>query len=157
MNILIVYDSWFGNTEKIAQAMGQALKEEKAEVKHVDKIDISKLSNLDLLVVGSPTHGGKASVNTQKLLNQLSENTLQGVNIATFDTRFDPQQHGIFLRLLTGLIGYAVSKIDKQLTKLGGKTIGQPQGFIVLDKKGPLKKGESKRAQQWVKKVVDKI
>lgn len=153
MNILIVYDSWFGNTEKVAQAMGQALEEEEVRVTHVDEVKIPELSGLGLFIVGSPTHGGKASINTQKFLNRLSDNSLNGVSVATFDTRFDPKQHGAFLRLLTSVIDYAAPKIAKELKSLGANVIEEPQGFIVLDKEGPLKKGEIKRAQKWVKEI----
>ena len=53
MKALVVYDSFFGNTEKIAQAMGDALKSQ-AEVRtlRVGDVKPEHLTGLSLLIVG---------------------------------------------------------------------------------------------------------
>ncbi len=152
MKSLIIYDSWFGNTEKVARAIRDTL-DNGVKVVHVEKAKPSLLKEADLLIIGTPTHGGKPSINTQKLLNKLDDDLLKGTSIAVFDTRFDPNRHGAFLKLLTGVIGYAAPKMAKQLEKLGGKIVSSPEGFIVVDKEGPLKDGELKRARKWGKSL----
>jgi len=58
MKALVVYDSLHGNTEKIAKAIGDAISGE-AEVLRVGAVNSSELKPCDLLIVGSPTHGGR--------------------------------------------------------------------------------------------------
>ena len=58
MKVLIVYDSVYGNTEKIAKAIGDAITV-KAKVLRVGEVNSSELKTFDLLIVGSPTHGGR--------------------------------------------------------------------------------------------------
>jgi flavodoxin len=55
MKTLIVYDSVFGNTQKIAQAIAGAL--DCLDVLQVVNANLNQLSGLDLLIVGSPTRG----------------------------------------------------------------------------------------------------
>jgi len=56
MKALVVYDSFFGNTEKIAQTIGNALgAPADVEVLRVGNVKPEQLTGLGLLVVGSPT------------------------------------------------------------------------------------------------------
>ena len=55
---LIVYDSVYGNTEKIAKAIGDAIIDE-VKVLRVGEVNISELKTFNLLIVGSPTQGGR--------------------------------------------------------------------------------------------------
>jgi len=56
MKTLIVYDSFFGNTEKIAQAIGNSLSaKENIETLRVSEVKPEQLIGLELLIVGSPT------------------------------------------------------------------------------------------------------
>ena len=57
MKALIVYDSYFGNTEKVAKAIEDALQEKQYEVSSIKAADAAAkdLDKLDLLIVGSPT------------------------------------------------------------------------------------------------------
>lgn len=58
MKVLVVYDSVHGNTEKIARTIGGAFAGE-AEVHHAGRMNISESDTFDLIIVGSPTHGGR--------------------------------------------------------------------------------------------------
>ena len=52
MKSLVIYTTMYGNTEKIARAIGGALS---AEVLSVQEANPTKLTGIDLLLVGSPT------------------------------------------------------------------------------------------------------
>jgi flavodoxin len=52
MKTLVVYDSVFGNTEKVALKIGEELG---AETIKVSEVSYAQLIGLDCLVVGSPT------------------------------------------------------------------------------------------------------
>jgi flavodoxin I len=146
MRILVVYDSLYGNTEKIAQAIGAALPGE-VQVSRVGEADPSELSSFDLLIVGSPTHGGRPSPATRELLDKLQSSALEGINVATFDTRHSSK--------LTVIFGYAAGRIAGSLKKKGGTLIVSPEGFLVTGTEGPLKEGEVERAAGWAKEILE--
>ena len=150
MKIIIIYDSQFGNTKKVAQAIASALKNpHKVTIKHINESQISELTNVDLLIVGSPTQGGRPTENLLKFLEQIPANGLNNVKVAAFDTRFRENNQKFLLRLLLKTLGYAAPRIAVILEKKGGKLTAPPEGFIVLGKRGPLAKGELERAKTW--------
>jgi hypothetical protein len=57
MNALIVYESMFGNTRKLAEAIADRLRAQDAEVTVSLAYDApADLSDYDLVIVGAPTH-----------------------------------------------------------------------------------------------------
>ena len=152
MKTLVVYDSLYGNTEKVAQASGKTTG---GDVKFVGEVAPSELKGLDLLIVGSPTHGGRSKPTTQEFLDKIPANSLKGISVAAFDTRFEKSGHGIGLRLLMTVINFAAPKIATTLKKKGGNLVVPPEGFIVEGKEGPLKDGELERAKEWAKGISE--
>lgn len=148
MKSLVIYDSVYGNTENIAQAIGKGLTGE-VTVARVSDVKASELQTVDLLIVGSPVHGGRPTPAIDALLQQIPAHALEGKRVAAFDTRFEAEEQGIGLRLLMSVIRYAAERIAKELAKKGGKLVAEPEGFIVEDKEGPLKQGELERAGSW--------
>ena len=148
MKALIVYDSVYGNTEKIARAIAGALTPS-AEVKVLrpGEVNPSDLESLDLLVVGSPTQGGRPTPAIQDFLNKVPERAIKGVNVAAFDTRFSTK--------LVGIFGYAAGKIASSLKRNGGTLVLPPEAFFVKSKEGPLKEGELERAAGWAKGLLE--
>ena len=145
MKTLVVYDSVHGNTEKIAQAIGEAVGGE-VEVLHAGAADPSELKTVDLLFVGAPTHGGRASPGMQGFLKKLEGSTLEGIDVAAFDTRLTARWVRIF--------GYAAGRIGSTLEKMGGTLVASPEGFFVKGTEGPLKEGELERAARWAQEIV---
>jgi flavodoxin len=145
MKALVVYDSLHGNTETIAKAIGEAIGGD-VEVRRAGEVDSSEVGAVDLLIVGAPTHGGRASEPAQDFLNKIPSDALQGVDVAAFDTRMTT--------VLVRIFGYAAPKIAGKLQKLGGTLVGKPEGFFVTGGKGPLKEGEVERAAGWIKGIV---
>ena len=150
MNALVIYDSVFGNTEKIAQSIAAALGTKSIPV---SQADAGQLRGLDLLVVGSPTRGFRPTEGVSKLLNGLPKNHLAGVHVAAFDTRIVLETiDSKALRFLVDKGGYAANTIAKTLEKKGGKLTALPEGFFVTGEQGPLKNGEVERAAEWTRK-----
>jgi len=146
MKVFIVYDSVYGNTEKIANAIGSAITGD-VEVLHVSKVNLSELKTIDLLIIGSPTQGGRPTPAIQDFLNKIPEPSLQGINIAVFDTRMSTKFVGIF--------GYAAGRIASSL-KGKGSTLAVPtEGFFIKGTQGPLKEGELERAAAWAKGIAE--
>jgi flavodoxin I len=156
MKILIVYDSVFGNTERVAQAMGSALCDADplaaVEVVRVGDVTPQHLRGVDLLLVGSPTRAFRPTPATSAFLKGLSPGVLKGAQVAAFDTRINPQDtKSGFLRFMVSLFGYAAPSIAKQMAKKGAHLAAPAEGFEVRDTEGPLKDGELERAGVWVK------
>jgi flavodoxin I len=149
MKALVVYDSVYGNTEKIAQAIGKTLNSElDVEVVRANNVKADQLKNLKLLIVGSPTHGGRFTEAIQDFLKDISELSIKDINVAAFDTRISSRFR------IERIFGYAAKRIADVLNTQGGILISQPEGFIVKGKKGPLKDGELERAETWAKNIV---
>jgi len=146
MKALIVYDSVYGNTEKIARAIAEAITPSgEVKVLRVDEASPSELASIDLLVVGSPTHGGRPTPAVQGLINKVPK--LQGINVAAFDTRSQAKLARVF--------GNAAGRIARNLKGKGGVLIAPPEGFFVTGTKGPLKEGELERAAGWAKAILE--
>ena len=149
MNALVIYDSFFGNTEKIARAVAEALGPE-TRLARPAEITPDQLRGLDLIVVGSPTRGFRPSQATQAFLKTLAPGSLSGVKAAAFDTRI-PMTGKVpgFLRFMVKIFGYAADPIGKRLAAAGGSLVRTPEGFLVNDTEGPLADGELERAAAW--------
>jgi flavodoxin I len=148
MKAYVIYDSTYGNTEKIAQAIGQGLIGQ-VKVLRIGEANPAELATCNLLIVGSPVHGGRATPELDAFIKQIPANTLEGVSVAAFDTRFEAEEQGVGLRILMSVIRYAAPRIAKALEKKGGILVAEPEGFIVENKEGPLKQGELERATKW--------
>lgn len=152
MKALVVYDSVFGNTEKVAQAVAQALGCEAAKVPSVTP---ESLAGVALLVVGSPTRAFHATPATMAWIKALPPNALSGVKVAAFDTRIPAEESGSgFLKLMMKLFGYAAKPILGALQKKGGQAGAVGEGFYVNASEGPLRNGEIERATAWAAKLA---
>jgi flavodoxin len=158
MKTLVVYDSFFGNTEQIAQAIGNTLgSQEDVEILRVSNVKPEQLTGLKLLIVGSPTRGFRPTPAISNLLKSIPKNGLKGVKVAAFDTRFtmDEIESSVFiLPILVNIFGYAAKPISDRLEKKGGDLIIPPEGFFVDGTEGPLKEGELERAADWAKQIT---
>jgi flavodoxin len=149
---LVLYDSVFGSTEKIAQAIAAALE---TQAVPISQADAGQLPGLDLLVVGSPTRGFRPTEGTGKLLQGLGRDHLTGMRVAAFDTRIVLETiDSKALRFLVDKGGYAASAIAKALQKKVGKLAAPPEGFFATGEQGPLKDGELERAADWAGRLL---
>lgn len=145
MKAMVVYDSIHGNTEKIARAIGAAIPGE-TEVIRSNEADPKRFTGADLLIIGSPTYGGRPTETMLALLGKTSGADVKGVKVATFDTRLG----GRFVKLF----GFAAEKIGTDLSGKGASVVGSPEGFIVKGREGPLIDGELDRAAAWARSLV---
>lgn len=152
MKAMVVYDSAYGNTKAIAEAIAGALgPPDDVALRHVGDVRPEDLSGVDLLVVGSPTQRFTATPPVTNLLKSLAPGALRGVKVAAFDTRF-PQEKINEIRILgffVSLFGYAAKPIANRLQKKGGELVAPPEPFYVSDTEGPLLDGELERAADW--------
>jgi len=135
MRGLVLYDTLFGNTRVIAEAIAGELG---VPVKSVTEVQSSDLSGLDALVVGSPINGWRPSERMGQFLFSLRPDQLHGLSVATFDTRMNVFFHGD-----------AAKKIAAGLERAGANPVGEPRWFLVKGKEGPLAEGELEKAKTW--------
>jgi len=145
MQAVVVYDSVYGNTEKVAQAIGEGIGSG-VPVLQAAGAQASDLEGLELLVVGSATHGGRPTEALQGFLARVEGVSLDGIKVAAFDTRLATR--------LVAVFGYAVKRIAAELEGRGGKLVASPEGFVVGGRKGPLQEGELERATAWGRKIA---
>jgi flavodoxin len=156
MKSLVIYDSLYGNTEKIAQLMGEPLGIlGEVAIKRVGDVKMEDLYGLDLLIIGSPTQQFRATAAMKDFLKRIPANGLKSVKVAAFDTRLT--QRNIdgtpVLPFFVKIFGYAADPIANGLKKKGGMLVVPPEGFYVEGMEGPLQAGELERAADWVRKL----
>lgn len=157
MKTLLIYDSYFGNTEKVAQKIHSSLGEN-ATIKKAEDFEKKDLEGINILIVGSPTRGFTYSERIKPLLGKVTEGSLEGIKVASFDTRIDAETvKPKILKFLMNIFGYAAEKIQKNLEKKGGEKIIEPMGFVVKDSEGPLQENELEEAGNWAKKIMEAL
>ena len=105
---VIVYDSWFGNTQKVAEAIGKGITEtEKTAVviKKIKEIDPNEVLAYDVILIGSPNHMGGPTRNVKKFIDKLGLLELEGKKVAVFDTYVRKNVH----------VGKTVRKMEKRI------------------------------------------
>jgi hypothetical protein len=170
---VIAYESIYGNTRQIAEAIAAGLEPlGEVELVSVNHGDAGAADGADALVVGGPTHmHGLATSMSRKQAAQaaeeeedvsvepgaadgpglrkwLSQRAGDGKPAAAFDTRLDRSP------LLTGA---AARGIAKRLRRRGYEVIADPESFLVEDSEGPLAEGELERARAWGASLIEVI
>ena len=156
MRTLIVYFSKFGNTRKLAEVMAETMKQAgEARVTAIDQLSANDFEGVDLVVMGTPTHGFTVPQEVRVVLDALPLSILTGRSVAAFDTtvRWWP------LRRLR-----ASPKLLARLTHLGGRRLARPETFFVRTKgkhetpePNLLVEGELDRARQWAARLAEQL
>ncbi len=157
MKVLIVYDSVFGNTEKVAQAMGDELSAQgqAAQVMKVSDATPDALAGVELLIVGSPTRAFSPTKPIRNYVRGLDSACLKGARVAGFDTRIRVEEvNSKLLHFMARLFGYAAEPIAAGLRRKGGQEAAPPAGFFVKGSEGPLEEGELERAAAWARSAL---
>jgi len=154
MKALIVYDSFFSNTRKIAEAIGSGFEEEVISIIPVQEAGHFSLREFSLLIVGSPTRGFRATPSIMKWLKSIPARGLNDIHTVAFDTRIELSSiQSSALRFMVDKGGYAAGRIEKWLIRKGGIMLVPPEGFLVTGTEGPLAPDELERAQIWGKAI----
>jgi flavodoxin len=146
MRACVIFDTRYGNTEKIAKSFETGLKEAGIETVCVNAKDVAvdSLKQYDLICVGAPTEAFTASKPMKEFLGKLKNVDLSRKHGFVFDTKLDWR-----------FSGSAAKFIEKELNSLGLQIIAPRESAIVftLKERGAitgarLKEGEEKRFEQ---------
>jgi flavodoxin len=138
---LVVYDSVYGNTEKVARALAKGLEDSGVDVDcvRVDSAKFDELSGYDLLVIGSPVHAWSVSKPIKEFLERLkSVEGLSGKKAFAFDTKMSRSR----------LAGGAGGKIEGKLKSLGLTIVKVHASAVVKGREGPLQEGAEETFKQ---------
>jgi flavodoxin len=149
MNALVVYYSLYGNTRRLAEAMAEELQAAgAARAVSLDQLRPEDLKEINLVVLGSPTHIQNVPKAVRAALALLPRQSLAGKGVAAFDTSVKTWGPLMSMTAAHGLL--------RRLRKLGGKRLASPETFFVkaVDVKPEgefdlLTEGELERARQW--------
>jgi len=136
---IVVYDTKYGNTEKIARALTRGMEKQgiKVDCAKADEVDVYKLVEYDFITIGGPTHRRSVSTPINNLLIKLKDMNLKGKKAYAFDTR-----RGFWLA------GSAGKEIESRLKGLGMNIIKPYSSAIIFnEEKGGRQKSESK--EEW--------
>ena len=146
MNALILYDSQYGNTERIAQAIAETLRAfGQVQLVRVDPAHPVEFQGMDTLIVGCPTQGWKPTPAIQSFLEGTSSERLRSLAVACFDTRF---------RMPRWMTGSAAGVMARKLQEMTVSLLLPPESFFVKGMQGPLRGGELDRAVTWARMLV---
>ena len=169
MRALVVYESMFGNTRRVAEQIAHGMGPDvEVTVSSVQEVFASPLSGFDLVVVGGPTHVHGLSRQTSRTaaadkadkdpdlafepdadgpgLREWLDTVgpVSAIRAAAFDTRADAPE------ILTG---HASHGIAKRLRRHGFVLVADPESFLV-DKHDRLLADEADRAAEWGEAVA---
>jgi flavodoxin len=152
MKTVVIYDSQFGNTERLANWIAQRLEagEPLWAADGAAKAAL-ELRDWDLLVIGAPTQNHTVSPTMRALLQGAPHGALTDAHVAVFDTRY---------RMARFLTGSAAGWIAARLVRAGARLVVPPESFFVRRDIPPpgdqrrhdreqLEVSEEERAQMW--------
>lgn len=170
MSVVVIYESMYGNTRRVAEAIatGAARLHTPAAVVHVRDATMDVVGGASLLVVGGPTHvHSMSSPRTRAAAAEQAAKPDSGVTledgadraglrewfasvgtlnlpVAAFDTR---------LAWPAWLAGRASKRIDRMLRRRGAQPVRPPASFFV-GKDDRVLAGEIDRAARWGEELV---
>jgi hypothetical protein len=161
MHAMVVYETVWGNTELLAREIAEGMGADTVDVVDAASAPPAIEDDVDLLVVGGPTHAFSMSTAStresarqqgatripaggiREWIERLSTPT-SSVPVATFDTRVVSPR----------LPGSAAKKAMKRLVALGFRPAVKPETFGVHGYSGPVADGELERARQWGRTIA---
>ena len=175
MRVTVVYESLFGNTRTLAEAIAEGIGTAApgADVSCVPVTEAgSVVAEADLLVAGGPTHFlGMTSQRSRRMARQYRVQAAGGGGrhagdapplgpgvrewLATLPAGGGRRAAAFDTRLDTLFPGSAARLIGRILRDLGYQVIAAPEGFTVTTVQGPLSPGERERARAWGAGLAD--
>ena len=160
MQAVVVCDSTFRNTARIAQAIASGLGERvPTRIVSASAAIEAPFEAPDVLLVGGPTQRHGLSPALLAFLDGLPSGSLRGVRAATFDTRY---------HMAALLSGSAAGQAAGRLRRTGCRLVASPESFF-MDRDVPpkgqrrrheleqLENGELERAAGWGRRIAAEL
>ena len=152
MKVLIVYDTKYGNTEKVANLIAEGItsvEENEVKVKKVKDVKLKEEASFDLILIGSPNHFGRHIGSIKKFINKLPNSQLKVNAYAVFDT------------YITADFEKAVKKMEEQISEVMPSLTKASPGLSVMvqgtgPSKGPLVNEEIPKCKEFGIKLTQR-
>jgi menaquinone-dependent protoporphyrinogen IX oxidase len=156
MKGIVVYDTSYGNTKKIAETIAETLKKSGIEADLFYVKDVKKLSakDYDFLMLGSPTKFGTMSFAVRGFLGKVKSEEWMNKPFAAFDTE-NPEN--IERAQAENKEWSAAEKIAEKLKDKKMNQLLPVLKAVVFGQKGPLKEGEIDRAKDYARQLAIKL
>ncbi len=153
---IVVYDTSYGNTQKVAEAITQALKESgiAVDVSHIREVKRLSAGDYGFLVIGSPTKFGTMSLAMKGFLGKVKGEEWTGRPFVAFDTE-NPEN--IEKARLESKEWSAGEKIADRLREKKMNQLMPVLKASVIGMKGPLLEGEVERAKEYARGLAAKL
>ena len=156
MKGIVIFDTSYGNTRAIAEAISETLKESEIEVDTFYVKDVKKLSAKDynFLVLGSPTKFGTMSFAIRGFLGKVKSEEWIDKPFAAFDTE-NPEN--VERARIENKEWSAGEKISEKLKEKKMNQLLPALKALVLGQKGPLVEGEIERTKGYARELATKL
>jgi flavodoxin len=150
MKVLIVYDSKYGNTEKVAKLIAEgitSIEGHEVIVKNAKEVNLKEEASYDLILIGSPNHFGRHIKSVKKFINKLPNSPLKIDRYAVFDT------------YILADFEKAVKKMEEQISELMPDLTKASPGLSIKvegkgTSKGPIVNEELPKCKEFGIKLV---
>ena len=149
MKVIIVYESRYGNTKRVAEMIIEAMKEVgglETDLVLYKEADLDKIPEYDAILIGSPTHIGGPTRGIKKFIDKLGKLGLEGKVGAVFGTyKYDFEK--------------AVKKMENRINEKvpGLKILAPGLSIKVKGIKGPILEEDLPKCKEFGKKIGSKM
>ncbi|MFW9941423.1 MAG: flavodoxin domain-containing protein [Candidatus Thorarchaeota archaeon] len=148
VKVIILYDSKFGNTKKVAITLDRGLE---SGGFHVDSVsiqdfNINKLRNYDVVGIGSPTHNRGLSKPMKLFLSKIKHENLKDKKGFVFETK-----------LSVPFSGSSAKKITKYLKMMKIELLHHEITANVLGNEGPLEENTLSKMEETGLDIAEKL
>jgi menaquinone-dependent protoporphyrinogen IX oxidase len=156
MKGIVVYDTSYGNTRRVAETIAETLRESGIEIDLFDVKGAKKLNakDYDFLVLGSPTRFGTMSFAIRSFLGKVKKEEWMNKPFAAFDTE-NPEN--IEKARAEKKEWSAAEKIAVKLEERNMHQLLPVLKAAVFGQKGPLKEGEIERTKEYARELAAEL
>lgn len=150
--VLIVYDSKYGNTKLAAENILKGIHEVKGietSISYVKDIKICKIIDFDTIILGAPNHMGRHSRTIKGFVNKLAHLNSKPKNVAIFGT------YAGKVREVDRAVKKLVKMINNKLPEL--HQIAPALSVRVSGIRGPVVEGELPKCKDFGRKIASHL
>ena len=161
MKAFVVYESHWGNTRTIAEAVAEGIGPQ-ARAVPTDGVTAGELAEADLIVAGAPVIGfslGSDQARENMLHSKLGAPEPPDLQHPSMRAWLDDLPHAsaraaAFETRIWWSPRGATGDIEKRLRAAGFRVVAKAARFVVQGKYGPLRAGEVERARAWGRELA---
>lgn len=161
MKVLVVYDTKYGNTQRVAELIAEGLRSTGAEavVENMKKVNLDEAGGFDAILMGSPNHIGRPTRTFKKFVGKLKKANLKEKSLAAFDTYVGKKDDQEVIQPGGGEFQKALLRMEKQLKeKLPHlKLISPGLSIAVGGMKGPILDADLPKCNEFGQKIASQL